>query len=109
MLSSMIILFNDEWTIITNMAVVTNIENRFSMRFFLVFFKMLMNYLLLNSLITFVIEVFTEYEKKLFKDMIESKSRPTSRKNSISKAAKIDQETDFFKSGFMDNLDEDYE
>ena len=109
MLSSMIILFNDEWTIITNMAVVTNIENRFSMRFFLVFFKMLMNYLLLNSLITFVIEVFTEYEKKLFKEMIARKSRPTSRKTSFSKAAKIDQETDFFKSGFMDNLDEDYE
>ena len=105
----MIILFNDEWTIITNMAVVTNIENRYSMRFFLVIFKMLMNYLLLNSLITFVIEVFTEYEKKIYKDIINSKSRMNSRKNSFSKAVKIDQETDFFKSGFMDNLEEDYE
>jgi biopolymer transport protein ExbB/TolQ len=91
------------------MAVVTNIENRFSMRFFLVFFKMLMNYLLLNSLITFVIEVFGEYEKKLFNEMTSLKSKQTSRKNSVSKAAKIDQETDFFKSGFMENLDEDYE
>lgn len=105
----MIILFNDEWTIITNMAVVTNIENRYSMRFFLVVFKMLMNYLLLNSLITFVVEVFSEYEKKIYLDIISSKSKRSSRKNSYSKAQKIDQETDFFKSGFMENLEEDYE
>lgn len=105
----MIILFNDEWTIITNMAVVTNIQHRYSMRFFLVVFKMLMNYLLLNSLITFVIEVFMEYEKKIFLDIVNSKSRKGSRKTSFSKAMKIDQETDFFKSGFMENLEEDYE
>jgi hypothetical protein len=79
------------------------------MRFFLVFFKMLMNYLLLNSLITFVIEVFGEYEKKLFIEMTTKKSKNASRKNSYSKALKIDEETDFFKSGFMENLEEDYE
>lgn len=105
----MIILFNDQWTIITNMAVITNIENRYSMRFFLVFFKMLMNYLLLNSLIAFVIEVFINYETKLFNDLINAKSRNTSRKNSFAKARKIDEETDFFKSGFIENLEDDYD
>lgn len=105
----MIILFNDEWTIITNMAVVTNVHNRYSMRFFLVIFKMLMNYLLLNSLITFVIEVFSEYERKIILDLAAAKSRRASRKSSFSKALKIDQETDFFKSGFMQDLEEDYE
>ena len=104
----MIILFNDQWTIITNMAVITNIENRYSMRFFLVFFKMLMNYLLLNSLIAFVIEVFIENETKLYKDLLNNKKN-TSRKTSFSKAKKIDEETDFFKSGFMENLEDDYD
>ena len=70
---------------------------------------MLMNYLLLNSLITFVIEVFIEYEAKLFKDILISKSRNASKRNSLSKAAKIDEETDFFGAGFMQNLEDDYE
>lgn len=109
MLSSMIILFNDEWTIITNMAVVTNMESRFTMRFFLVFFKMLMNYLLLNSLITFVIEVFIEYEEYLFKKLALAKSRETSRRNSTAKAAKIDHETEIFGDVFLANLESDYD
>ena len=110
LLSSMIILFNDEWTILTNMAVITNIDSRYTMRFFLVFYKMFMNYLLLNSLIAFVIEIFINYEERVIKETIRNtESKTASRRTSLSRTRKVEKETDFFSSDIMENFEDDYD
>lgn len=106
----MIILFNDEWTILTNMAVITNIDSRYTMRFFLVFYKMFMNYLLLNSLIAFVIEIFINYEERVIKETIRNtESKTASRRTSLSRTRKVEKETDFFSSDIMENFEDDYD
>lgn len=105
----MIIIFNDEWTIITNMAVITNLENRYSMRFFILFFKMLMNYLLLNSLISFIIEVFLEYKQKIY----ELRSERLRKKKDDREAQMLDSDlsaSDFLEgdpSNIMSELDKE--
>lgn len=108
LLASMIIVFNDQWTIITNMAVITNLENRYSMRFFIIFFKMLMNYLLLNSLISFIIEVFLEYKSRLVEDRLKRERKKNDDLSPREVRSKL-SDSDFFMASqrIMSDLDKD--
>lgn len=104
----MIIVFNDQWTIITNMAVITNLENRYSMRFFIIFFKMLMNYLLLNSLISFVIEVFLEYKSRVVEERLKRERKKNDDVSPRELRSKL-SDSDFFMASqrIMSDLDKD--
>ena len=55
---------NDNWPIIANMSIVTKGQNKRVMKFIFVGFKLLLNYVLINSMIAFIIETFHEHEKR---------------------------------------------
>ena len=59
-----IVSINNNWPILANLSVISNKRNIQLMKFVFVLFKVLVNYILLNSLIAFIIEIFYEYEKK---------------------------------------------
>lgn len=54
---------NDSWSTIANLSVVENGVNFKYLRFLFVIFKFYMNYIILFSIIGFIIQVFNEYEK----------------------------------------------
>lgn len=59
------IALNNDWPILANICVINNgTSNRRMMKFFFVIFKLFMNYIFLNSVIAFMVEVFSEYARK---------------------------------------------
>lgn len=68
--NSLIFLFvvalNNDWPLLANFSILTNGSgNRRLMKFLFIFFKFFVNYILLNSIIAFMIEIFNEYDKKM--------------------------------------------
>ena len=59
-----IVMLNNNWPIIANLSVISNSQNKRLMKFMFVFFKFLVNYIFINSLIAFIIQIFNEYEGK---------------------------------------------
>ncbi|MCP4523361.1 MAG: ion transporter [Candidatus Gracilibacteria bacterium] len=59
-----IVTFNNDWPVLVNISII-NVDHpkRRMMKFIFVFFKLLVNFILINSLIAFIIEIFHEYEK----------------------------------------------
>jgi len=57
-----IVMLNNNWPIIANLSVISNSQNKRFMKFVFVFFKFFVNYILINSLIAFIIQVFNEFD-----------------------------------------------
>lgn len=77
-LNALVFLFvvslNNDWPVLANICIINNgTGNRRLMRFLFIFFKFLVNYLLLNSIIAFMIEVLHDYERKR---VLENKGKP---------------------------------
>lgn len=59
-----VIALNNDWTILSNLAFVTDDDQSHSYyKFFFVLFKLLVNYIFLYSIIAFVIELFHIYDR----------------------------------------------
>ena len=75
MLNSMTTLFvvtlNNNWTIIANLSVIADSQKKRMMKFIFVFFKFLVNYIFINSLIAFTIQIFSEFEKRQKDNLIQ--------------------------------------
>lgn len=62
-----VIALNNEWPVLANICIINHGNGnapRRLMKFLFIFFKFFVNYILLNSLIAFIIEIFHQYEKK---------------------------------------------
>jgi hypothetical protein len=57
-----IVVLNNNWPIIANLSVISNNHNKRLMKFMFVFFKFFVNYIFINSLIAFIIQVFNEFD-----------------------------------------------
>ena len=61
-----VVSLNNDWPILANLCVINNDESeRRFMKLIFTLFKLIVNYILLNSIIAFTIEIFYNYEKKL--------------------------------------------
>lgn len=74
LVSLYVITLNDNWPIIANMSIVNKSSYKRQMKFMFVIFKLLMNYVLINSLIAFIIEIFNEQDKR--ESMVLAKTEP---------------------------------
>lgn len=63
LVSFYVLSLNDNWPIIANLAIVNAETNRRIMKLTFLAFKFIVNYILINSLIAFIIEIFQAYEK----------------------------------------------
>lgn len=72
-----VVTINNDWPVIANLSVIAHSDNRRLMKFMFVIFKLYVNYILLNSLIAFIIEILYNYtnvkEKKEKEDKKEKK------------------------------------
>jgi hypothetical protein len=59
-----IVMLNNNWPIIANISVISNSDNKRLMKFMFILFKFLINYIFINSLIAFIIQIFNEYENR---------------------------------------------
>ena len=59
-----VIMLNNGWTIIANLAVISDIGKKKIMKFIFTFFKLIVNYILINSLIAITIQIFSEFETR---------------------------------------------
>ena len=61
-----VVSLNNNWPILANLSIINHGKGeRRLMKFIFVFFKFFINFILLNSIIGFVIEVFYDYERKI--------------------------------------------
>lgn len=65
-----VVSLNNDWPILANLAIANEPSERKLMKLIFTFFKLVVNYILLNSIIAFVIEILYDYEKKLSKNKI---------------------------------------
>ena len=55
---------NNNWPVLANLSIVTSSEGeRRLVKFIFILFKLIVNYIILNSIIAFIIEIFNDYEK----------------------------------------------
>lgn len=59
-----IVMLNNNWPIIANLSVISNSHNKRLMKFIFVFFKFFVNYIFINSLIAFIIQIFNEFDMR---------------------------------------------
>ena len=57
-----VVMLNNGWTIIANLAIVAERENSKLVKFIFVGFKLIVNYIFINSLIAITIQIFSEFE-----------------------------------------------
>ena len=98
-LTFFIIMLNNNWPIIANLSVIVNSQNKRLMKFMFIFFKFLVNYVFINSLIAFIIQIFNEYENRQRLNMIK---RLSDLKGDQNKAADIKDED--YSDVFDDDL-----
>lgn len=61
-----VVSLNNNWPILANLCIINHGKGeRRMMKFIFIFFKFFINFILLNSIIGFVIEVFYDYERKI--------------------------------------------
>ena len=60
LVSLYVITLNDNWPVIANINIISKTGGKRQMKFMFVIFKLLINYVLINSLIAFMIETFNE-------------------------------------------------
>lgn len=59
-----VVVLNNNWPAIANLAVIADASKKQIMKFTFVLFKFLVNYILINSLIAFTIQIFSEFEQR---------------------------------------------
>ena len=67
-----VVTINNDWPVLANMAVVGDPNKGRFMKFLFIGFKIYMNYILLNSLIAFIIEILYKYKSRKGTDLIET-------------------------------------
>lgn len=66
-----LITLNNDWPLLANLCIINHGKGeRRLLKFIFILFKLIVNYILLNSVIAFVIEIFYEHEKKTEKEGI---------------------------------------
>lgn len=64
LISLFVVVLNNNWPILANMGVIGDIQKKQIMKFVFIVFKLLINYILINSLIAFTIQIFSEFEER---------------------------------------------
>jgi len=59
-----VVTLNNNWPLLANLAVIADVSKKQIMKFTFIFFKFLVNYILINSLIAFTIQIFSEFEDR---------------------------------------------
>ena len=59
-----IVMLNNNWPALANLSVITNNQYKRQMKFMFVFFKFTVNYIFVNSLIAFMIQIFNDFDKR---------------------------------------------
>lgn len=57
-----VVLLNNNWPVLANLAVIADPFKKQMMKFIFILFKFLVNYIFINSLIAFTIQIFAEFE-----------------------------------------------
>ncbi len=61
-----IVIFNNDWPILVNLCLIKDGDKaKHTLKFVFIVFKFIVNFIFINSIIAFVIEIFYEYEKSL--------------------------------------------
>ena len=63
-----VVIFNQDWHVLVNLSVVSSPQHRTFLKLTFVFFKIYVNYVLLNSLIAFIMEIMQSYRKRKIVD-----------------------------------------
>ena len=69
MITLFIIMLNNNWPVLANLSVITHNQYKRPMKFMFVFFKFSVNYIFVNSLIAFMIQIFNDFDKRQRKAM----------------------------------------
>lgn len=64
LISLFVIVLNNNWPILANLGVIGDIQKKQVIKFVFIAFKLLVNYILINSLIAFTIQIFSEFEER---------------------------------------------
>lgn len=98
------ITLNDSWATVANLAIVDKDHYRKQMRIIFMAFKVIVNFIIINSLIAFVIEIFHQYQKQavyIDQDVDINISRP-SRKHTY------DELSELFSEAAYQDLDKTF-
>lgn len=97
-----VVMMNNNWAILANLSVIADIQKKQIMKFTFIIFKFLVNYIFINSLIAFTIQIFSEYDQnKVDKRIIELKklAGKEDKENDVQDA----DHSDVFEEGESDN------
>ena len=110
-----VVILNDNWVAIANVSVINSSSSKRQIKFIFVLYKLLVNYILINSLIAFIIEIFYEYEKtQLYRPPVitvkkESERLVESEEILDEQDTEYDELSNVLDEQLMDRLDESFD